>query len=54
MLPPSGKMIKLGREFAVMMHVECPLDQVPQMRENLHARKAQGPLSGCDVQTRQV
>ena len=50
----TGKMIKLGGEFAVMLHVECPLDKLGEMRENLHARKAQGTLSGCDVQTHQV
>ncbi|KAG8470809.1 hypothetical protein KFE25_009230 [Diacronema lutheri] len=49
----TGKMIKLGGEFAVMMHVECEPAQLSQLRENLHAKKSTA-LAGCDVETRQV
>ncbi|GAX83203.1 hypothetical protein CEUSTIGMA_g10629.t1 [Chlamydomonas eustigma] len=50
----TGKMIKLGGEFAVMMHVDCPPEKVGEMRESLHARQGEGALAGCDIQTRQV
>ncbi|KAJ1628581.1 hypothetical protein T492DRAFT_1017372 [Pavlovales sp. CCMP2436] len=49
----TGKMIKLGGEFAVMMHVDCEPEQLAALRENLHAKKYTA-LEGCDVQTRQV
>lgn len=49
----TGKMIKLGGEFAVMMHVECEPSQLALLRENLHAKKFPA-LEGCDVETRQV
>jgi glycine cleavage system regulatory protein len=49
----TSKMIKLGGEFAVMMHVDCDPDQLGALRENIHAKKFDA-MDGCDVQTRQV
>ncbi len=57
----TGKMIKLGGEFAVMMHIECPHEKVSDLRADLHSTVVAGslhggpnPLAGCDVHTRQV
>jgi glycine cleavage system regulatory protein len=49
----TGKMIKLGGEFAVMMHVEVEPEKLGSLYENLHAKKF-AALEGCDIQTRQV
>lgn len=49
----TSKMIKLGGEFAVMMHVDCQPDAVGNLREKLHASTAKA-LAGCDIETRQV
>lgn len=49
----TGKMIKLGGEFAVMMHVECEPDRLPALREALHNNKFPA-LEGCDMRTTQV
>jgi len=51
----TGKMIKLGGEFAVMMHVDCDPSSVGQLQEKLHHEKHQGgPLAACDINTRRV
>lgn len=49
----TSKMIKLGGEFSVMMHVDCALDQREALKAHLQPKDSP-TLDGCEVQTRDL
>lgn len=51
----TSKMMKLGSEFAVMMHVACEPADLEKVIDELHKlRSGDDSLSGCEIQVKQV
>jgi len=53
-LVSTSKMMKLSKEFSIVMHVSCQHADVKSVIDALHKSKEQDRLGGCEVQVRQV
>jgi len=53
-LVSTSKMMKLGNEFSVMMHVSCAPSDLQRVIDGLHKISAQDSLANCEIQVKQV
>lgn len=54
-LVSTSKMMKLGQEFAIMMHVSCDAQHLSAVIDSLHKTPAGADaLSNCEIQVKQV